>query len=233
MPTTNNMPDLNAPVADLSGAQLTPEILTAARVALDNARRRELVQWALSGEAFATARWGDGDTQFVRDDTVPSGRVYFAQTPFNLNSMASRIVNDADRLTWSELAAPLTNGEPLTPATCHRCGERGPCAPRPCNAKECHSAVCIDLCVGCMGYNRAPVGVTPRLEYRAYGDGDGSGPVLEGMQCCERCGVVGPCSRVNVAEYRPTSWSQAVLDPTTLPTFRPAYYCYDCAMEIF
>ena len=235
--TTNNMPDLNAPVDELSGAQLTPEVLTAARVALDNATK---------------SRWSDGNTQFVRDETVPPGRVYFARTPFNPNSVASRIVNDADRLTWPELAAPLTNGEPLTPGACHRCGERGPCVPRPCGARECHSAVCIDLCVECVGgvgtrlipgidygtatgammgeeYRRAAEAEAqrrrelPRMERYAYGDGSG-----DGLQRCEQCGNWRPCRRVAIAERQPVSWDiEAPLDPTG-PTIRYANYCDGC-----
>ena len=246
--TTNNMPDLTAPVADLSGAQLTPETMTAARIALQNARRDEMVRLALSGEAFAAARWGDGDTQFVLDDTIPPGEVYFLNAPLNPNSVASRI----QRGEFSQVTG-LANGEPLSPATCHRCGERGPCVPRPCGARECHSAVCIDLCVECVSgvgtrlipgidygtatgammgeeYRRAAEAEAqrrrelPRMEWYTYGDGSG-----DGLQRCEQCGNWRPCRRVIVAERQPVSWTTAEFDPVATPPMRDAIYCNDCA----
>ena len=96
------------------------------------------------------AHWAEGP-DFRLDPSGPRDRIYFAQTPLNPNSVASRIVNDADRLTWGDLYGGLRNGEPLTPATCHTCGAVGPCVPRPCGARECTSQVCVDLCVECVG----------------------------------------------------------------------------------
>lgn len=180
--------------------------------------REALQQMALDN---ARARWSDGGTQFVLDDTIPPGEVYFLNAPLNPDSVAARI----QRGEFSRVAG-LANGEPLTPATCHRCGEKGPCVPRPCGARECHSAVCIDLCVTCVGqangYNRPPTGL-PRMEWRAYGDGDG-----RGLQRCEGCHAWRPCRRAAIAEPRPISFSLDTFDLTG-PATREAYYCYDCA----
>lgn len=122
--STVDFPPLNGPAADLSGAQVTPETMTAARVALANAPLRDdsLVSRIIEGEYFHYPR-------------------------------------------WSEESVPLTNSEPLTPGTCHRCGATGPCVPRRCGARGCTSTVCIDLCVECVGgansYSRPPRGAQP------------------------------------------------------------------------
>lgn len=163
----------------------------AARIALQNAIRQSDEEMARH-VALAATPWSDGETQFVRDESVSGDRVYFAQTPqrgFRLPVGPARW-GDLAWTTYRDLnAAPLANGEPLTPGTCHTCGATGPVVPRPCGTRECYSQVCIDLCVECTGSRedmRTLVDqdlerASRRLNLMLYGDGHGDAPARESV----------------------------------------------------